>query len=52
MAKKKQVKAITISMTERVAEALDKACTQYSAEPEYIASDALEEWLRRRGFIS
>ena len=45
------LKPVTINLTLRVREALDEACNRYDSTPEEIASDAVEEWLKTRGFI-
>lgn len=51
IAEKTKLGKITIDLTPRVAEALERACKDYSHDPEAIAMWALEEWLEKRGFI-
>lgn len=41
---------ITIDLTPNIVKALKKACETYESEPEEITLEALEEWLKRRGF--
>lgn len=43
--------SITIDVTPKVAQALEKACLSYESSREDIASNALEEWLDSKGFI-
>ena len=42
---------LTLHLTPSVHSALSSAADDYNAEPEDIAQDALEEWLRRHGFL-
>ncbi len=51
LVKEQKYKRITIDVTPRVSTALEKACKQYQSEAEDITVEALEEWLKRRGFI-
>jgi len=44
-------KKITIDLTQRVANALSQACYKYESDAKDITSEALEEWLNRRGFL-
>lgn len=48
---RQKFKKITIDLTARVADALLKACNKYESHAEDITSEALEEWLNRRGFL-
>lgn len=41
---------VTIDLTPRVAEALDRACLEYKIDRKGIATEALERWLQDRGF--
>jgi ParB family chromosome partitioning protein len=49
---KKPSRRIVIHVTERIANALDDANKKYTSSDEDIATDALEEWLKFRGFIN
>lgn len=51
VAKKQKFRTITIDLTQRLAEALNQACEKYDSDAEDITKEALEEWLRKRGFI-
>lgn len=42
---------LTLDLTPTVAQALERACTEYKSEREAIATWALEEWLKSRGFL-
>jgi ParB/RepB/Spo0J family partition protein len=48
---KRRFRPLTIDLTPRIGEALEKACIDLGSTREDIASDALEEWLARRGFV-
>jgi len=47
----RRYRRITINLTPEVSDALDKACTDLKSAPEDITVEALEEWLKNRGFI-
>jgi len=49
--KEQKFRQITIDITPRVSAALEKACNEYRSDAEDITSEALEEWLKKRGFI-
>ena len=51
LAQKQKFRQITLNLTPRVAGALEAACPAYQGEPKDIATEALEEWLGRRGFL-
>ena len=51
LVKKTKFKKITLHLTPRVATGLEAACRDYQGEPEDIATEALEEWLGKRGFL-
>lgn len=44
-------KKLTINLTPRVADALERASKDYRSDPKDIAIGALEEWLENEGFI-
>jgi len=50
-AEKQKFKRVTIDLTQRVADALARACEEYKNDAEDITTEALEEWLKKRGFI-
>lgn len=50
MADKVKFTKVTITLTLRVAEALAHACQEYRIDRKGIATEALEWWLRERGF--
>lgn len=47
----KKFEKVTIDLTPRVAAALALACEEYNSDAEDITAEALEEWLKKRGFI-
>ncbi len=49
--KEQKFKRVTIDLTPRVANALEEACQKYNSDAEDITMEALEEWLKKRGFI-
>jgi len=49
--KKQKKRKMTFDLTERVTNALAKACEEYKSNPNDIALEALEEWLEGRGFL-
>ena len=49
--KRQNFKKITIDLTPRVADALSQACHKYETHAKDITSEALEEWLDKRGFL-
>lgn len=49
--KEQKFKKITIDITPKVSVALAKACETYKSDAEDITVEALEEWLKKRGFI-
>ncbi|MCJ7587397.1 MAG: ParB/RepB/Spo0J family partition protein [Candidatus Aminicenantes bacterium] len=49
--KEQKFKRVTIDLTPRVADALEQACQKYKSDAEDITMEALEDWLKRRGFI-
>jgi ParB family chromosome partitioning protein len=49
--KEQKFKKVTIDLTPMVANALERACKKYDSDAEDITMEALEEWLKRRGFI-
>jgi len=51
IASKKKYTKFTINLTPIVSFALKKACDDLKSAPEDITVEALEEWLRKRGFI-
>jgi len=51
IAKSQNFGKITIDLTPKVANALSQACDEYKSDPEDITSEALEEWLNKRGFL-
>jgi len=51
IAKSKNFGKVTIDLTPRVANALSQACHKYRSDPEDITSEALEEWLNKKGFL-
>jgi ParB family chromosome partitioning protein len=51
LVKEQKYKKITIDVTTKVSTALEKACSKYQSEAEDITLEALEEWLKKRGFI-
>lgn len=51
IAKSQNFGKVTIDLTPRVANALSQACHKYKSDPEDITSEALEEWLNKRGFL-
>jgi ParB family chromosome partitioning protein len=51
IAKSQNFGKVTIDLTPRVANALSQACHKYESDPEDITSEALEEWLNKRGFL-
>jgi len=51
LAKNQRFKKVTLNLTPRLAEALEAACRDYNGEPTDIATEALEEWLGKRGFL-
>jgi ParB family chromosome partitioning protein len=51
LAEERKFEEVTINVTPRIADALDQACKRYESDPEIITAEALEEWLRRRGFV-
>jgi hypothetical protein len=51
IAKSQNFGKVTIDLTPRVANALSQACHEYKSDPEDITSEALEEWLNKRGFL-
>lgn len=48
---RKNLKSITIHVTQRVYRAILAASRQYQSETEDIVKEALEEWLEKQGFI-
>ncbi len=50
-AKKSRTRRISIDLTQRLSEALQRACEQYKSDEQDILSEALSEWLDKRGFI-
>jgi len=51
IAEREKISQITINLTSRVAQALERACRDYQHDREDIAIWALEEWLEKRGFV-
>ena len=51
IAKKRKPRKVTVDLSERIYEALNQACRQYNSEKKIIILDALEDWLKNRGFI-
>jgi ParB/RepB/Spo0J family partition protein len=51
VARRRRFSKITINVTPRVAEALDRAGRNYSQDRRAIAAWALEEWLKMEGFL-
>lgn len=51
MAQTRTFVKVTIDLTPRVAEALEKASSTYQTDPEDIATEALTTWLKERGFL-
>jgi len=49
--KKQRKEKLTVDLTERVANALAKACEKYKSNAKDIALEAIEEWLEGRGFL-
>jgi ParB family chromosome partitioning protein len=49
--KEQKFRKVTIDLTPRVAGALERACQEYNSDREDITTEALEEWLKKRGFI-
>lgn len=49
---KKPTRKIIIYVTEKIGHALDSAIKEYTSSDQDIATDALEEWLKTRGFIN
>jgi len=48
---KEQMRKITIHVTEKVYEAAIQASRKYESDKESIVKEALEEWLKKRGFL-
>ena len=46
-----QMRRITIHVTQRVFEAIIDAAQKYQSDKEDVVKEALEEWLKKRGFI-
>ena len=51
IAKEQKFREVTIDLTPRAADALSQACQEYKSDAEDIATEALEEWLNKRGFL-
>lgn len=51
LAKRQKFGQVTLDLAPRLAEALESACREYKGEPTDIATEALEEWLSKRGFL-
>lgn len=51
IAKEQKFRKVTIDLTPRVADALSQACQKYKSDAEDITTEALEEWLNKRGFL-
>jgi predicted transcriptional regulator len=49
--KKQRKQKLTVDLTERVVNALTKACEKYKSNAKDIALEAIEEWLEGRGFL-
>lgn len=52
LAKKSKFLKITIDLTPTVASALTKACDDFHSEPQLIAFEAIDVWLKSKGFIN
>jgi ParB family chromosome partitioning protein len=51
MKERSMMKKITIHVTQRVYEGLLKASKEYQSNEEDVVKEALEDWLKKRGFI-
>lgn len=51
IAKSQKFTKVTIYLTPRVANSLSQACDKYESGPKDITTEALEEWLNKRGFL-
>lgn len=51
IAKSQKFTKVTIYLTLRVANSLSQACDKYESGPKDITTEALEEWLNKRGFL-
>lgn len=49
--KRKELREMTLHLTEAVYEALEDASRKYESDKEDIAVEGVEEWLKKRGFI-
>jgi len=49
--KKQKFKRITIDLSEGVADALARACDEYKSDAKDITKEALEDWLKKKGFF-
>lgn len=51
IAEKIKFREVTVDFTPKVAEALERACENYRADPKDLVAFAVEEWLRKEGFV-
>ena len=51
IAEKSNFLQVTLNLTPRLAEALERACEDYHADPRDLVAFAVEEWLRTQGFV-
>lgn len=49
--RKRKFSRITIHLAPRIAKGLEQACARYQSSKDDITLEALEDWLRKRGFV-
>jgi len=51
IAEKSKFRQVSVDFTPWLAEALERACQDYGTDPKDLVAFAVEEWLRREGFV-